>query len=365
MRTRGNCTLRDAADGAIHHGPLRDALRLSVTILAAVACARCGGQVSAGEDPLDAAADAALDSPTVTPDTAPIDSGPPWTDDDFREAFVAARCEHLGRCCSESGAPFDLATCRSDARALLEKTFPRSGPHRTLDDAMAKTCVAQTARITDECGWYRESLVESLGFVETFGGCGAAYRDDRAATGAPCIDGACAPSTLGLALCEDVPKSGAPGPNWTCTVRERLRLGDACGASSGVINAECEHTDGLRCDPTSSTCRSRVALGGACSGDPTGGNSPCVEGAYCTNGGTCVASAPLGGACANTSDAEKWHACVAGTQCDRDSGRCIVPRPILAPCSNDGQCASMVCSGGRCVHLLSTIAGYCTSTSSP
>jgi hypothetical protein len=70
------------------------------------------------------------------------------------------------------------------------------------------------------------------------------------------------------------------------------------------------------CNPTTSRCEARAAIGASCAGA-----GHCVEAATC-DGGTCVARPGVGGACGEGGGA----ACLGGLECA--AGVCVADRAV-------------------------------------
>jgi hypothetical protein len=238
-----------------------------------------------------------------------VDSSPPTLKAvDFPTAAARALCENVGQCCKNAGRTFDSAQCISLTEPEFNAQFSLSPeaaqtqiPKRCLDEVVA---AARQCRTWFPC----TELLEALG--------------NHAARGQPC-SGICYPLDGSL----------------------------ACNAGRGDGMGRCFVSDGLFCNSDSGKCEARATLGQPCSADDFS-----CENSWCRSG-VCAPNLPEGAACTNSvGSCAEGFVCEAGSQiclslvASRQGLKCTCNRLRAdgADCSNDRQCASAPCNGGRC-----------------
>jgi hypothetical protein len=200
------------------------------------------------------------------------------------------------------GACFFPDQCESGLCQLADSTCSRAR------QCCAGTCVAKPAPIP------------------VGGNCSAPMPNQSCDTGAICISSICTvPSRVEGAACTSSFLCASPlycdldSATSMGTCRRAAPSGAAC---SGVFSS----CDDLReyCDPTSGTCKTRVAVGGTCD---VSNPYNCVGYAQC-EGTTCVARLKAGETCSSSTGPD----CLGSLECDAQTNTCALA-PVIGVCS--------------------------------
>jgi hypothetical protein len=254
------------------------------------------------------------DPPAAGP---PVDAGPdgppPLTAE--AAAFVNDLCALHQPCCAS--IPGAASTC-----VARTSTFARG---KTFDAVRARECleaVRAESRVVGYCGRGPEGVA-----------CAGVFKDVGArAPGASCrTTSECANAVDAEGVCV------ASGAGARCRQVRRGKEGDACvgtrALGSTVVPepppaegaALCFVADGLLCDPATTKCVRRGAVGAACTDAP----GACVDAAFCSAGKACTARVAKGGKCSVP------DACAAGSVCSGGA---------------DGTCVAVLGEGGACIR---------------
>jgi hypothetical protein len=299
-------------------------------LLLAVLVPACGGSVE-------------VPGNSGTPDTngTPGNSGAPVAIEALAERLANAACENIAGCCHSAAIPFDLATCRANAKPTLQKSVNAAMRSNIgYDAAAAGACVAAYGDYFQRCFVVSDRSVEAscarvfVGTIPLGGACTTSEVEE------------CAPTSEGRGRCVFDSEQGrlvCVGPSASAAPAPHGKLGEACvGSCSGsgdcggqapsgsvpAVITMCFGDEGLQCDFTTQTCQPLAGLGQVCS---SGG---CVAGAFCAEG-VCAATKADGAGCTEN------YECIAG--------RCSLadPAAALGTCGAKGLATPAACSGNE------------------
>lgn len=220
------------------------------------------------------------------------------------EQLANAYCENIAGCCDTAAIAFDLATCRANVKAVVQKSVNEAlRANSRYEASAAGACVVAYGKYFKRCVEADSESIEASCnrvFVGTIALGGACTRNEE-----------CAPTADGSGHClseSDNPQGFCFGPNAPSST-PRGKLGDACiGSCQGgkadcavavptsSVTTACFADEGLQCDFRTQTCQPLVAPGGACD------HGACVAGAFCTNASVCAATKSDGESCADASE---------------------------------------------------------------
>ena len=288
--------------------------------------------------------------------------GAPIALEDFIPTLIDNSCTRLAAC----GQVPDKATCVAASAINLDELFAsvRAGT-TTYNGAAAGKCLTATrqglaavactgsaqvtVRTDPSCAEIFKGTLAEGAACSRAEQCLSASCSISTCDGTPqCCVGTCAPATTPVPIGGDCSDSASqcvvgslcrltthvcvaePGIGQPCDVStgEFCELGFACVSGvCGRLPAEGEACSsgcdaiGNFCDPATSKCAPKIALGGPCS--PSGPGDSCVDYAFCdSSSATCVARPKAGEACGSSVQGT----CLLSLMCTT-AGTCALPEP--------------------------------------
>jgi len=256
------------------------------------------------------------------------------------QKLASATCENIAGCCQSAAIPFDLATCRANAEADIQKLVnSRPSPQFRYDAAAAGECASTLAAAYKSC--FYTGSDDAVAPV-----CGRIFVG-TSALGEHCTTSTeCALGADGFGHCEFTGGDRARGG--VCVAQEadsvsaapHGKRGEACastcqdtsnrsdcgavepGGTPPQVTTVCFMSEGLQCDPRSRTCQPLVENGGACH------YLGCVAGTYCTSADVCAPLKADGAACDGRYECLA-DSCVYPT--NSTTGGICKPKPFATP----------------------------------
>ncbi len=259
----------------------------------------------------------------------------PVTIEDLCDQMAAIACDRPDRCCDQAGHDYDVAACKRGETAECKTAVAKlTAAGATYDASAASRCLDALRAASTGCGRNEPEgdAVEAA--------CGGVFVG-KTALGDKCSeDVACAPVAGRQVDC------ASAGEERRCTLRSRV--GEACGnTSSGVV--ECERGLACKTEGGAGVCVERAQKGESCEGVSCAGGLACDF-----DSRTCVEPPAIGGACTIT--------CATGAYCS--SGTCVSQKALGESCGSSTECATRICSGGKCVDNAYADGASCKPLSS-
>ncbi|MBX3210348.1 MAG: hypothetical protein KF764_35275 [Labilithrix sp.] len=269
---------------------------------------------------------------------------------DFAEAYARALCDNAGPCCKEARYDHDAARCRAAVVTSIRATLePFEGG--VFNSKTGEALVADIEKMVTSCTEPAEGSAEAKALALKFFSLYTAT--GTGAPGASCRkQNDCAPIAGARTLCAmDLSSDGASG---RCTAYRPASEGMRCFDDDVFELGNCGFDDytgtgeAFYCDATEKVCRSRVALGGACSD-----SEECAKGSWCLDG-KCAPLSLANERCTSFSD------CATGLRCDSDASVCVPLKKGGEACEMADECASSRCGEGRCAAISLLTSGACS-----
>jgi len=257
--------------------------------------------------------------------------------DQLSTDLAAAVCDNIGGCCEAAAIPFDLASCKAKARAVLDPEVAEELTRNVSYDAVAaEHCLGVYGQVVRSCDLLDHRTEEACRYV--FVG--------QLPTGAVCSRGEeCAPTAGGTPYCKfgDDPEQGLCAVRVPAmkVARPHGKSGDLCGfgcdsggncsgSAPASVNTDittgCYVSDGLYCGGSGFTCQPLVANG-----------QPCLQYDACQTGSFCGA-----GVC--EPKLADGAACTGSSECNSES--CLFnPQSAVGVCASRNYANAKTCAG--------------------
>jgi hypothetical protein len=269
--------------------------------------------------------DGSADS-TIATDSATSQDAAPLSDAGL--AYVAAYCTAVRACCQRGGLgdAGALAGCETALAAAVTAPYRESQGSLVVSPAGLQAWVAALQQTANDCLSPPNAVWNGV------------WMGTRA-IGQPCsMSDECMTGSAPTACVVAGSTADGGTPPGVCHAAPHGSLGGACGSSCATgyscsftvytsdpnaPTALCYASDGLRCDPITSTCVALTALGAPCTS-----SSDCGDDAYCST--TCKAHVGEGAPCPDPSACFGEFICSSAAVCTR------------VPFANDFRCAGGV-----------------------